>query len=95
VGQADSSPEEEEVKDVGGRSTDGRSTSARGNGQAVKSRSKAQSKGKWSGVGLRRLTKRQKDKIRRIVTMVILVVFALSIVGGLVAITVKAPGTGH
>jgi hypothetical protein len=92
MGQADSSPEEEEVKDIAGRSTDGRSTQVRGNGQTVKSKSKTQSKGKSSGMSLRRLTKRQKDKIRRIVTMVILVVFAISIVGGLVAITVKVPG---
>jgi hypothetical protein len=95
MGQADRRPEEEEVKDLAGRSTDGRSTSARGNGQAAKNRSKAQSKGKSGGLSLRRLTKRQRDRIRRIVTMVILVIFAISIVGGLVAITVKVPAAGH
>ncbi len=91
MGQAYRSPEEEEVKDLAGRST-----TAKSNGQPVKNTSKAQSRGKSFGMSLRRLTKRQKDKIRRIVTMVILVIFGISIVGaGVFSIMAKAPVTGH
>jgi len=59
------------------------------NGQA-KSKPKNQS----GGLNLRRLTKRQKDKIYRIFTMVFLVIFAISIVGTLIAVSVVKP-TGH
>lgn len=57
------------------------------NGQA-----KNKSKGQSSGLNLRRLTKRQKEKIYRIFTIIFLLVFAISIVGTLVAVSVvRAP----
>jgi hypothetical protein len=68
-----------------------RSTVAKpSNGQA-----KNKSKGQSSRLNLRRLTKRQKEKIYRIATIVFLLVFAFSIVGTLVAVSVvRAPGQG-
>jgi hypothetical protein len=59
------------------------------NGQ-TKSKPKSQS----GGLNLRRLTKRQKEKIYRIFTMIFLVIFAISIVGTLVAVSVVKT-SGH
>lgn len=60
--------------------------------------SNGQTKGKpksQSGrLNLRRLTKRQKEKIYRIFTIIFLVIFAISIVGTLVAVSVVKT-TGH
>lgn len=57
--------------------------------------SKSKSKGQSSGLNLRRLTKRQKEKIYRIFTIIFLLVFAISIVGTLVAVSVvKTPTQG-
>ena len=80
MGQADRRAEEETV----------RSTIVKpSNGQA-KSKPKNQS----GGLSLRRLTKRQKEKIYRIFTMAFLVIFAISIVGTLIAVSVVKPA-GH
>ena len=62
------------------------------NGQA-KSKSKG-AKSQSSSLSLRRLTKRQKERIYQIGTMIFLLIFAFSIVGTLVAVSVKAPA-GH
>ena len=80
MGQTDHRAEEETVKSTIVKPS---------NGQA-KSKPKNQS----GGLNLRRLTKRQKDKIYRIFTMVFLVIFAISIVGTLIAVSVVKP-TGH
>jgi len=61
------------------------------NGQ-TKNKSK---KNQPTALGLRRLTKRQREKIYRIGTMIFLVIFAISIVGTLVAVSVaKGPSQG-
>jgi len=62
------------------------------NGQAKKNKLKGQGKNRSSGLSLRRLTKRQKQKIGRIFVWVFILVFAFTIVGSLVAITVKPAG---
>ncbi len=61
------------------------------NGQAAKSKPKGQARNKSGGLGLRRLTKRQRQKIGRVMMFVFLIVFIFTIVGGVVAISVK-PG---
>jgi hypothetical protein len=63
------------------------------NGQAKKNRRRGEGKSRSSGLSLRRLTKRQKQKIGRILVAIFLVVFAVTIVGGaLVAVSVKISG---
>lgn len=64
------------------------------NGQRGQNKPRVAAKGKPSNIGLRRLTKRQRERIYRIFTLLFLVIFAISIVGGLIALTVKAPA-GH
>ncbi len=59
------------------------------NGRASQGKQRASAKGKSPKIGLRRLTKRQREKIYRIFVWVFLVVFTVSIVGGLIALTVK------
>ena len=62
------------------------------NGQAKKNRLRSQGKNRSAGLSLRRLTKRQKEKIYRIFAWVFILVFTFTIVGSLVAITVKPAG---
>lgn len=59
------------------------------NGQAKKNKLRSQGKNRSPGLSLRRLTKRQKQKIGRIFVWVFILVFAFTIVGSLVAVTVK------
>jgi hypothetical protein len=83
VGKAHGIAEEEKV----------RSTVVKpSNGQANKNKPKGQAKSKSPGLGLRRLTKRQRIKIARIAMIVFLIIFTFSIVGGLVAVSVRVPG---
>lgn len=77
MGKADSGAEEETVK----------STIVKPSNGKAKNKPKSPS----GALSLRRLTKRQKEKIYRIATMVFLVIFAISIVGTLVAVSVKTP----
>ena len=58
------------------------------NGRTSNAKQRSQSKNKSWSVGLRRLTKKQKQKIYRGVVWVFLVIFTISIVGGLIALTV-------
>ena len=62
------------------------------NGQTGKSKPRGQTRNKSGGLGLRRLTKRQRQKIGRILMFVFLIVFVFTIVGGVVAISVKPAG---
>jgi hypothetical protein len=64
------------------------------NGQAKKNKLRSQGKNRSPGLSLRRLTKRQKEKIYRIFAWVFIIVFTFTIVGSLVAVSVKVP-TGH
>jgi hypothetical protein len=61
------------------------------NGQAKKNKPRNPGKTRSPGLSLRRLTKRQKEKIYRIFAMVFIVVFTLTIVGSLVAVSVRIP----
>jgi hypothetical protein len=81
VGEA-AGTQEDEVKRTVVRPSNGQS-----NGKQQRSASKSKP---WS-VGLRRLTKKQKEKIYRVFVWVFLGVFTLSIVGGLIALTVLSP----
>ena len=68
-----------------------RSTVVKPSNGKTKNKSKSQS----TPLNLRRLTKRQREKIYRIGTMIFLVIFAISIVGTLVAVSVgRAPSQG-
>ena len=60
------------------------------NGKANKTKSRGQAKNRPPALSLRRLTKRQKEKIYRIFTIVFLLAFAISIVGGLLYVSVQA-----
>jgi hypothetical protein len=62
------------------------------NGQAKKNKLRSQGKNRSSLLSLRRLTKRQKQKIGRIFVWVFILVFAFTIVGSLVAVSVKPAG---
>ena len=59
------------------------------NGQAKKNRLKSQGKSGSPGLSLRRLSKKQKEKMYRIFAWVFIIVFTFTIVGSLVAVTVK------
>ena len=83
MGQTDGGAEKEEVKSTILKPS---------NGRPIKSRPKGQGKSRSMGFGLRRLSKRQKEKIYRILTLIFLIVFAFTIVGTLIAFTVKVPG---
>ncbi len=50
----------------------------------------ARKSGSWS-FGMRRLTKRQRERLFRMVVTVFLVIFAVSIIGALVAVTGVVP----
>lgn len=60
------------------------------NGQTPSGKQRSASKSRF-GVGLRRLTKRQKERIYRVFVWVFLAIFTVSIVGGMIALTVLAP----
>jgi len=60
------------------------------NGQTGKKKPKGQAKS--SGFALRRLTKRQRQKIGRMLMFAFLIVFIFTIVGGVVAISVRPAG---
>lgn len=81
MGEADAGAQEDEVKSTVVRPSNGQT-----NGKQQRS-SKSRS---WS-MGLRRLTKKQKEKIYRVFVWIFLGVFTVSIVGGLIALTVLSP----
>jgi hypothetical protein len=58
------------------------------NGRAMNGKQRSQSKNKPWGSGLRRLTKKQRDRLYRGFVWVFLVIFTVSIVGGLIALTI-------
>lgn len=60
------------------------------NGRTQNDKQRSASKRAWS-FGLRRLTKKQKEKIYRVAVWIFLGVFTVSIVGGLIALTVLSP----
>lgn len=60
------------------------------NGRSASPKARPPKNRPWS-VGLRRLSKRQKEKIYRVVVTVFLIIFTVSIVGGIIALTVLAP----
>ncbi|MDQ6766428.1 MAG: hypothetical protein M3Z41_01250 [Candidatus Eremiobacteraeota bacterium] len=63
------------------------------NGQSNKNKPKGKAKNRSSGLGLRRLTKRQKERIYRIFTIIFLIVFAVTIVGAMFfMVSQKVPG---
>jgi hypothetical protein len=78
VGEAGQLLQEAEVKSTIVKPSNGR----------VNEKQRSQSKHKSWSVGLRRLTKKQKQKIYRGIVWVFLVIFTVSIVGGLIALTV-------
>jgi hypothetical protein len=81
VGEA-AGAQEDEVKSTVIKPSNGQT-----NGKPQRGGSKSKS---WS-IGLRRLTKKQKEKIYRVFVWIFLGVFTLSIVGGLIALTVLSP----
>lgn len=82
MGQAGTGAQEEKVKSTIVKPSNGRTPSGKQRGA---SKSKA-----WSA-GLRRLTKKQKEKIYRVFVWIFLGVFTVSIVGGLIALTILSP----
>jgi hypothetical protein len=82
VGETHKSAQEEKVKSTVVKPSNGRTPSGK---------QRPISKGKSWSIGLRRMTKRQKDAMYRVFVWAFLVIFTVSIVGGLIAITVLAP----
>ncbi len=85
MGQAHRIGKEEKVKSTVVKPT---------NGQASKRKLKTQNRSRSSGFSLRRLTKRQREKLARIFVTAFIVIFLISIVGGLVYL-VTQPGVAH
>lgn len=79
MGKAGALAQEEKVKSTVVKPSNGRTTNGKQRSQPKK------------GLGLRRLTKKQKEKIYRIFVWGFLAIFTISIVGGLIALTVFAP----
>jgi hypothetical protein len=61
------------------------------NGRSANDKQRSTSKKSSWSLGLRRLTKKQREKIYRLFVWGFLAVFTLSIVGGLIALTVLSP----
>ena len=81
MGETRKPAQEEKMKSTIVKPSNGRSPS--GKRQTAKNKS-------WS-MGLRRMTKRQKEGMYRVFVWAFLAIFTVSIVGGLIALTVLAP----
>lgn len=61
------------------------------NGSSPSGKQRPTSKSKSWSLGLRRMTKRQKEGMYRVFVWAFLAIFTVSIVGGMIALTVLAP----
>jgi hypothetical protein len=80
VGKDDRAGKEEKVKSTVVKPS---------NGQASKRKVRPHNRAGFSGFSLRRLTKRQRERLSRILVTIFLLIFVLVIAGGLLIVTTQ------